>query len=118
MKLRAYSVLFKKCVDETGDIKQILLPEVLKEKVLKGVHDHAAHQCVKRTLTLLRKRCFWLRMAQDVQKLCEDCESCMIAKAPIPSIKPPMGNLIAYRPMVILAILYLRSLRMAGKMYW
>ena len=99
-------VLFKRCMDETGEIKQILLPEILKDKVLKSVHDHAGHQGVERTLALLRKRCFWIRMAQDVQKWCKNCERCMIAKAPIPSVKPPMGNLIASCPMEILAIDY------------
>ena len=93
-------------MDETGEIKQILLPEILKDKVLKSVHDHAGHQGVERTLALLRKRCFWIRMAQDVQKWCKNCERCMIAKAPIPSVKPPMGNLIASCPMEILAIDY------------
>lgn len=99
-------VLFKKCMDETGEIKQILLPQVLKDKVLESVHDHAGHQGVERTLALLRKRCFWIRMAQDVEKWCKNCERCMIAKAPLPSIKPPIGNLIAHRPMEILAMDY------------
>ena len=97
-------VLFRQCSDETGDVKQLMLPEVLKEKVLKSVHNHAGHQGVERTLALLRKRCFWLRMTQDVQKWCKACERCMIGKAPVPSIKPPIGNLIAYSPLEILAI--------------
>lgn len=50
-------------MDETGEIKQILLPQVLKDKVLGSVHDHAGHQGVERTLALLRNRCFWIRMA-------------------------------------------------------
>ena len=97
-------MLFRQCSDETGDVKQLMLPEVLKEKVLESVHNHAGHQGVERTLALLRKRCFWLRMTQDVQKWCKACERCMIGKAPVPSIKPPIGNLIAYSPLEILAI--------------
>ena len=97
-------VLFRHCSDETGEVKQLMLPEVLKEKVLESVHNHAGHQGVERTLALLRKRCFWLRMTQDVQKWCKACERCMIGKAPVPSIKPPIGNLIAYSPLEILAI--------------
>ena len=91
-------VLFRRCSDETGDVKQLMLPEELKEKVLESVHNHAGHQGVERTLALLRKRCFWLRMTQDVQKWCKACERCMIGKAPVPSIKQPIGNLIAYSP--------------------
>ena len=82
-----------KCVDETGDIRQILLPQSVE-----NVHDHAGHQGVERTLSLPRKMCFWLRMVQGVQKWCKDCKRCMIAKATIPSIKPPMRKLIAYCP--------------------
>ena len=49
-------VLFRRCSDETGEVNQLMLPEVLKEKVLESVHNHAGHQGVKRTLALLCKR--------------------------------------------------------------
>lgn len=55
-------MLFKKCIDATGEIKQILLPQVLKDKQLESVHDHAGHQDVERSLELLHKICFWIRM--------------------------------------------------------
>lgn len=74
--------------------------------MLESVHDHAGHQGVERTLALFRKRCFWIRIAQDVEKWCKNCERCMIAKAPLPSIKPPIGHLIAFHPMEILAMDY------------
>lgn len=49
-----------KCVDETGDIRQILLPQSVE-----NVYDQAGHQGVERTLSLLRKMCFgfeWFRV--------------------------------------------------------
>ena len=98
------SVLYKRSNDETGEVHQLVLPECLREKVLESIHNHAGHQGVERTHSLLRKRCFWPRMMQDVQKWCKNCERCMIGKAPIPSIKPPTGNLIAHNPLEILAI--------------
>ena len=55
-----------------------MLPEVLKEKVLESVHNHTGHKGVERTLVLLRRRCFWLRITQDVQKWCKASERCMI----------------------------------------
>ena len=98
------AVLFKRSNDETGEIRQLVLPECLRDKVLESIHNHAGHQGVERTLSLLRKRCYWPRMMQDVQQWCKTCERCMIGKAPTPSIKPPTGNLIAYNPLEILAI--------------
>ena len=34
-------VLFRRCSNETGEVKQLMLPEVLKEKVLESVHNHS-----------------------------------------------------------------------------
>ena len=98
------AVLYKRSNDETGEIRQLVLPECLRDKVLESIHNHAGHQGVERTLSLLRKRCYLPRMMQDVQLWCKTCERCMIGKAPTPSIKPPTGNLIAYNPLEILAI--------------
>ena len=75
------AVLYKRSNDETGDIRQLVLPECLRDKVLESIHNHAGHQGVERTLSLLRKRCYWPRMMQDVQHWCKTCERCMIGKS-------------------------------------
>lgn len=98
------SVIFRKIQDETGEQNQLLLPEVLKQKVLQSVHNHAGHQGIEKTYSLLKKRCFWPSMLQDVQKWCKSCERCLIGKAPLPAINPPVSNLMAYKPLEILAI--------------
>ena len=43
-------------------------------------------------------------MQGDVIKWIEKCERCMIAKSPMPSIRPTLGNLLAKHPLDILAM--------------
>lgn len=41
--------------DHVGTCQQLLLPQCLKEKVLKSVHDQMGHQGIERTLSLLKQ---------------------------------------------------------------
>ena len=65
----------------------------------------AGHQGYERTLALVR-RCYWPSMTNDVTNYCRRCERCVIAKAPLPKVRPPIGSLIASRPLQILAVNY------------
>ena len=94
------------CYPNIGKVTQLILPERLKPLVLESLHNDSGHQGFKRTLLLVRQRCFWPGMVKDVQKWCFDCKRCMLAKAPQPSVKPPVGNFIASKPNEILAIDY------------
>ena len=97
-------VLYRDIESETGPIRQVLLPAALKQNVLESLHNHAGHQGVERTSSLVKKRCYWPNMQNDIEQFCKKCERCMIAKAPIPTVRPPIGNLLAYQPQEILAI--------------
>ena len=97
-------VLYRDIEGETGPIRQVLLPAALKQNVLESLHNHAGHQGVERTSSLVKKRCYWPNMQNDIEQFCKKCERCMIAKAPIPTVRPPIGNLLAYQPQEILAI--------------
>ena len=66
----------------------------------------AGHQGSERTLALVRRRCYWPGMTNDVTNYCRRCERCVICKAPLPKVRPPIGSLIASRPLQILAIDY------------
>ena len=89
---------------EFGEIKVILLPEKLKAKVMESLHELSSHHGTEKTLALVRKRCFWPYMTADVQKWIDRCERCMLAKAPLPKVKPPIASLTASRPFKIVAI--------------
>ncbi|KAL6476359.1 hypothetical protein MHYP_G00148580 [Metynnis hypsauchen] len=83
---------------------QLLLPQCLQEEILNSVHNDHGHQGTERTLQLLRGRCFWPNMAQDVERWCHQCQRCMLGKAVQPKVRPYWGTLQALEPNEILAI--------------
>ena len=98
-------ILYRKCQDQGRQILQLLLPASLQSKVLKAVHDDLGHQGLKRTLALLRQRCYWPYMTRDVESYCSNCDRCMMAKLG-PNVKTTMGSMTARKPLEILAIDY------------
>ena len=101
-------VLYRVTRQEGIEVKQLLLPHSLTDTVLKGLHDKAGHQGVERTLALVRMRCFWIGLREDVEKYVKNCERCMLAKEHFPKVKPKFASLLAKRPLEILAIDFLK----------
>lgn len=96
-------VLYRQVVDPAlGQLKQCLLPATLRPDVLRELHDKMGHQGMERTLRLLRERVYWPGMTTDVETYIQKCERCILNKRQ--SISPPMGHLIATRPLEVLAI--------------
>ena len=87
-----------------GEFLPMVLPESLRSQVLESLHDCSGHQGRERTLALVKRRCYWPGMQGDVTKWIENCERCMIAKPPMSSIRPTLGNLLAKHPLDILAM--------------
>ena len=87
-----------------GELKQFLLRATLKSKVITSLHDDMGHQGLERSLQLIRERCYWPRMYSDVESWIKNCERCTLSKMPNPRIRPPMGSLLATKPLEILAI--------------
>ena len=52
----------------------------------------------------MKRKCYWPGMQGDVIKWMENCERCIIAKPPMPYIRPTLGNLMAKHPLDILAM--------------
>ena len=97
-------VLYKKCQDVEGEYLQPVLPESMKQQVLDSLHNFSGHQGIERTFSLVKKRCFWPGMFYDVQRWIQKCERCMIAKSPLPTVRPPIGSLVAHKPLELVAI--------------
>ena len=87
-----------------GTLHQLLLPEVLRDRVLKMSHDDMGHQGVERTVKLIRRRAYWPQMYQDIEHHVKSCQRCAISKAPQPKIRPPMRSLLATKPLEIVAV--------------
>jgi transposase InsO family protein len=92
------------CDPNEGQLTQLLVPKVLQPVLLSALHDQAGHQGSERTWALMKHRGYWPFVRKDILQYCERCERCMIAKAPQPRVKPPMGHLLADRPLEVLAI--------------
>ena len=87
-----------------GEIFQYLLPECLHSQVLEGAHEGWGHQGVTRTFSLLRRRVYWPRMATSVHSHVSRCTQCVVAKVSQPRVRMPMRHLIAFRPLEVVAI--------------
>lgn len=88
---------------EDGERKQLLLPKVLRRDVFEACHDSVGHQGIKKTLTLVRDRCYWPGMSTDIADWCGDCGRCTKAKMP-PKIREPLKPMLANKPNEVLAI--------------
>uniref|UniRef100_A0A3P9JFB1 Gypsy retrotransposon integrase-like protein 1 n=1 Tax=Oryzias latipes TaxID=8090 RepID=A0A3P9JFB1_ORYLA len=98
-------LIFRKVQRPDGgeEILQLLLPMCLKE-VLQQLHDDHGHQGIERTTELVRQRCYWPGMSDDIKQWCKDCTRCILAKTSQPKLSAPMGHLLASRPNQILAV--------------
>lgn len=89
---------------ESREVFQLLLPQCLKQEVLTGLHDDHGHQGIERTTRLVRERCFWPGMSQEIERYCQECGRCVVAKAVRPKVRAFPGNLMAARPLDVVAI--------------
>ncbi len=51
---------------ERGGVTAAVTIQRLRSEVLINLHDHHGHQGVERTTTLVRQRCYWPFMRQDI----------------------------------------------------
>ena len=75
----------------------------MHEDILHHLHDQMGHQGAEKTLLLIQARSFWPLMSKDVERYCQQCERCLLAKSG-KKIHPSMGNLLAKKPLEVLAI--------------
>ena len=82
------SVLYYRSNDEGGEKLLFLTPECMKTMVLDQMHNLAGHQGNGRTLALVKQRCYWTGVNEDVKDWVQSCERCLVAKSPTPKVKP------------------------------
>ena len=85
------------------EIRQLILPISLKDKVLRSVHDSLGHQAVEKTSVPTRGRCSWPGMVTDIAEYSGKCERCTLAKAG-KKLHSTMSSLTASKPLETLAI--------------
>lgn len=104
--------------EETGsgvEIFQILIPEQTTKEVWETYHRSMGHPSGERTLAILRQRCYWPRMTQDVKEWTATCPQCVLAKAG-PEVRAPLVSITTTYPFEVVGVDYL-SLGRPGDRY-
>ncbi|XP_050710863.1 protein NYNRIN-like isoform X1 [Eriocheir sinensis] len=83
-----------------------MLPMKSREGVLKEMHDSIAsgHLGVKKTLSRLRQRFYWVGMRKDVEEWCHACEVCCAKKGPKKRHRAPLHLYQVGAPMERVAV--------------
>ena len=78
--------------DGGGHFWQAVLPKKQRADVMKEVHNNltGGHLGVKKTLSHLRQRFYWMGMRHDVEEWCRSCEVCCAKKGPKRQGRAPM----------------------------
>ncbi|KAG1933989.1 interleukin-1 receptor accessory protein-like 1-A [Pimephales promelas] len=105
-KVEAHEGVFYRVIADArgGWVKQLLLPQVLKQEVLCQLHDHQGHQGIDRTFKLVRQRFYWPGMYQDVQEFCKHCLRCIVSKDVQPKVKTAMNSIQTSKPLEVVAL--------------
>jgi len=74
--------------------RQTVLPKVLREDVLKQLHDSpfGGHFGVERTLAHVQHRFYWYDMQADIGLWCKTCEACAAKARPLKKLRARMGS--------------------------
>lgn len=81
-----------------------VVPLLLRNEVLKGVHDEAGHQGQQRTLYLTRQRFHWIGLAHDVMEYVKCCRRCVVSKSAEPEARAPLENIRTSEPLELVSI--------------
>lgn len=99
------SILYRVIHIHGQEVKQLILPDALKSKVMTSVHDDLGHQGIDKTTAIARQRCYWPGMSREIAEYCRNCQRCTMSKAG-KTLHPTMGSLTASAPLEVLAMDY------------
>lgn len=99
-------ILYRKRLISEETHYQLVLPEELREMVLRSLHDDMGHLGIDRTLDLARTRFFWPKMANDIERKIKSCSRCVCRKA-LPEKAAPLVNIQVTRPLELVCMDFL-----------
>lgn len=81
-------ILYKKNFSSTGKSYLLVVPEILRKEILQACHDEATsgHLGFTRTLTRIKEKYYWPRIAVEVKHYVRTCIDCQRRK--VPPVKP------------------------------
>ena len=111
-----YKDLLHRRVDDPvhGITYQLLVPSILQPVLIETAHNKWGHQGVSRTYSLLKQRCYWPGLHWNVKQYVNKCLDCTVAKAPTPKVRAPMKHLLAFQPLELVALDFVKLDRGKG----
>ena len=77
-------------------VKQLALPKVMRDDILRSYHDSLAgggHQGHERTFAAIRLKYYWPKMYDEIGKYVQSCLLCQQVKRPVHAKPPPLQPL-------------------------
>ena len=71
-------------------VLKLVVPEVIKNDILKNFHDRIDHSGIDKTLTEISSRYVWPEMQADVRAFIGSCHVCQISKPNLKPKQPPL----------------------------
>ena len=71
---------------------KLVVPEVIKNDILKNYHDRIGHPGIDKTLTEVSSRYVWPNIEADVRTFISSCHACQISKPNLKPKQPPLGQ--------------------------
>ena len=99
-------VLYREVKDDDRIKRQLVLPAIYVNQVLRGLHDEIGHPGRDRTISLVTDRFFWPGMRQDVENWVKECRRCICRKSGT-NTRAPLVNISTTYPLELVCIDYL-----------
>ena len=77
---------------------QIVVPQSLREAVLKHLHDQSGHLGIRKTTGKVKERFYWPGYEDDIEKYVQECQQCQRRNPPNPKPVAPLGTVKATEP--------------------
>ena len=71
------------------------------DKIIASYHDESGHFGMKKTLSKVRAKHFWVGMTKDIENWTLSCQVCQQRKQPIPKMRAPLQSIETTRPLEV-----------------
>jgi len=99
-------VLYRQIQTEEGNVFQLVLPVKYRELALRGAHNDVSHPGRDRTMSILKERCYWPKMSNQIEDWVQKCDRCLKRKSPI-NTRAPLVSIKTTEPLELVCMDFL-----------
>lgn len=99
-------VLYKTSSHDNQQVILLVLPWMMRDVALQGIHDNVGHPSNDKTLWLARQRYYWPGKEQEINQQVETCSRCICSKTPVRSVAE-LVPIVTTRPLELVCIYFL-----------